>query len=206
MQVFCWLLYVCSYVCVSRSINHRLKGNNWMDTITNNGKVSYDSNCQRQVTGKHNRSSSIKSFGPFYLHGLTSIPAWISIQIHYKEQKEIIYSFPNIKGATIDVWEWISNLYPKLDSGCNYLLRLKLNHASKRDSLCFVKQTDARNKTDTMRIRTNIQKKIADANRMRHFRPSTYILKGHHHRGYCHVCVGILYLYLYHQSCSYQGK
>ena len=46
---------------------------------------------------------------PFYKHGLTSIPAWISKHIHYEVWNEITYPFCNFKGATIEVWEWISD-------------------------------------------------------------------------------------------------
>ena len=35
------------------------------------------------------------SKGPFYQHGLTLIPAWISDYIHYKVWVEITYPFPN---------------------------------------------------------------------------------------------------------------
>ena len=43
------------------------------------------------------------SSGPFYQHGLTLIPAWISNYIHYKEWDEITYPFLNFNGATIEV-------------------------------------------------------------------------------------------------------
>ena len=46
---------------------------------------------------------------PFYYHGLTLIPAWISNYIHYKVWDEITYPFINFNGATVEVKEWISN-------------------------------------------------------------------------------------------------
>ena len=46
---------------------------------------------------------------PFYSCGLTLIPSWISNHISGKVWDEIIYSFPNFNGATVEVWEWISN-------------------------------------------------------------------------------------------------
>ena len=46
---------------------------------------------------------------PFYKHGLTLIPAWISNLTHYKVWYEITYPIPNFNGATVEVWEWISN-------------------------------------------------------------------------------------------------
>ena len=43
---------------------------------------------------------------------LTLIPAWISNSIHYKMWNEITFPFPNFNGATIEVWEWVSNFIP----------------------------------------------------------------------------------------------
>ena len=43
--------------------------------------------------------------GPFYWHGLTLIPAWVSNYIHYKVWDETTYPFPNFNGATLEVWE-----------------------------------------------------------------------------------------------------
>ena len=40
---------------------------------------------------------------PFYLHGLTLIPAWIWNHIHYKVWDEITYLFLNFNGATVEV-------------------------------------------------------------------------------------------------------
>ena len=54
------------------------------------------------------------SLGSFYKHGLTLIPSWISNLFHYKMWDEIIYPFPNFNGATVEVWEWISNFIPHL--------------------------------------------------------------------------------------------
>ena len=50
--------------------------------------------------------------GPFYWHGLTLIPAWISNHIHYKMWNEITSPFPIFNGATVEVWEWRSNFIP----------------------------------------------------------------------------------------------
>ena len=46
-------------------------------------------------------------WGPFYQHGLTLIPIWISNYIQYKVWDEITYPFPNFNGANIGIWEWI---------------------------------------------------------------------------------------------------
>ena len=43
------------------------------------------------------------SSGPFYKHGLTLIPAWISNHIHFKMWNEITYPFLNFNGATVEV-------------------------------------------------------------------------------------------------------
>ena len=49
---------------------------------------------------------------PFYWHGLTVIPAWISNYTHYKVLDEITCPFPNFNGVTVEVWEWTSNSIP----------------------------------------------------------------------------------------------
>ena len=46
---------------------------------------------------------SMFSWGPFYKHGLTLIPAWISNYIHYNVWDEITYPFLNFNGATVEV-------------------------------------------------------------------------------------------------------
>ena len=43
------------------------------------------------------------ALAPFYWHGLTLIPAWISNYIHYKLWDEITYPFINFNGSTIEV-------------------------------------------------------------------------------------------------------
>ena len=50
--------------------------------------------------------------GNFNYRELTLIPAWIGNYIFYKVWDEITYSFPNFNGATVEVWEWISNFIP----------------------------------------------------------------------------------------------
>ena len=39
-------------------------------------------------------------------------PALIIIYIHYKVWSEITDPSPNFNGATVEVWEWISNFIP----------------------------------------------------------------------------------------------
>ena len=50
-----------------------------------------------------------RNLGPISLLWINLIPTWISSYIHYKVWGEIIYPFLNFNGATVDVWEWISN-------------------------------------------------------------------------------------------------
>ena len=47
---------------------------------------------------------------------------------------EITYPLPNFNGATVEVWEWISDFITHFINGCNYLcmLELKLIHVRKR--------------------------------------------------------------------------
>ena len=44
--------------------------------------------------------------GPFYQHGLTLIPAYLSNHMPNKVWGGITYPFPNFRGATVEVWEW----------------------------------------------------------------------------------------------------
>ena len=50
---------------------------------------------------------------PFYLHGLTLIPEWISNYINHKVWDKVTYPFPN--GATLEV------IHPALYRACDYL-------------------------------------------------------------------------------------
>ena len=47
-------------------------------------------------------------WGPFYQHGLTLIPGWISNQTPNKVWDEITYSFPSFNSCTVEVWEWVN--------------------------------------------------------------------------------------------------
>ena len=56
--------------------------------------------------------------GPLCYPGLTLIPAWKSNHMLSKERVEIIYQFLDFNGgATVAVWEWISNLIPHIIIG-----------------------------------------------------------------------------------------
>ena len=50
--------------------------------------------------------------GPFYHHGLTLIPAWISNHMPRKVWAEIAYPFPNFNGCTVEFWLLITNFIP----------------------------------------------------------------------------------------------
>ena len=50
--------------------------------------------------------------GPFYQHGLTLIPLWISNQMLAKVWDEATYPFPNFNVEAVEVSEWISNFIP----------------------------------------------------------------------------------------------
>ena len=51
-------------------------------------------------------------WAPFYSHGLTPIPTWISNYIHCKVWDEISYPFLKFNGAAVEVYEWVSNFIP----------------------------------------------------------------------------------------------
>ena len=51
-------------------------------------------------TGEELSSGDI--WAPFYKHGLTLIPAWISNYTHYNAWNEITYPFLNFNGATVE--------------------------------------------------------------------------------------------------------
>ena len=42
------------------------------------------------------------SWSPFYYHGLTLIPPWISKYIHFKMWDEMTYSFLNFNDGTVE--------------------------------------------------------------------------------------------------------
>ena len=43
--------------------------------------------------------------GPFYHHGLTLFPPWVSNHLSSKMWDEITYPFPNFNGCIIEVWD-----------------------------------------------------------------------------------------------------
>ena len=66
--------------------------------------------------------------GPFYLYGLTSIPALIKQHIQYNFWDEITYPFPNFNCAAVEAWERISNLISHLSmESMTYSCWIELN-------------------------------------------------------------------------------
>ena len=82
------------------------QGNVFENIFCKNSAISFWIQCVNADELLH------KAWGPFYWHGLTLIPAWISNYIHYKVWDEITYPFPNANGGTVEVWEWMSNFMP----------------------------------------------------------------------------------------------
>ena len=86
---------------------------------------NFDLNPERVI--KYN------TMGPFYHHGLTLIPAWISNHMPRKVWAEITYPFQNFNGCTVEFWELITNFIPLYNGSNNSsMLGLKLIHVSKR--------------------------------------------------------------------------
>ena len=71
----------------------------------------------------------------FKTNAKSYISTWICNHMPCKMWDEITYQHPNSNGATVEVWEWISNCIPHLYNDCNYLprLRLQLIHKNKRN-------------------------------------------------------------------------
>ena len=66
-------------------------------------------------------------WGPFYQHGLTINPTWISDNIHYNVCDEITYPFPNSNCTTVGVRESIGNFILHFTGdGCDNLPMLAL--------------------------------------------------------------------------------
>ena len=89
-------------------------GNHWINTFQFWSRISA---IKSHVTTAVTRVVVIVlvifyHWDPFYGQGLTKIPPWISNYIHYIVRDEITYLLPNFNGATVEVWEWISNFIP----------------------------------------------------------------------------------------------
>ena len=73
-------------------------------------KMSYLNNiCYDDPSSNHNL---FYPWVPFYWRGLILIPSWKSKYIYHKVCDEITYPFSKFKGATVEVWEWISSFLP----------------------------------------------------------------------------------------------
>ena len=51
------------------------------------------------------------NWGPFYLHGLSLIPVWISNHMPCKVWDEITYPFPNFNGCILLHYIWVTNTF-----------------------------------------------------------------------------------------------
>ena len=58
--------------------------------------------------------TSLNARTPFYLHGLTLTPAWISNRMPSKVWEEMTDPFPNSNGCNAEVWDWINNSIPDI--------------------------------------------------------------------------------------------
>ena len=85
------------------------------------------------ATEKHIPCSHVL-WGPFYWHGLTLIPAWISNHMPIKVWDEVTYPFPICPQLHVEVWEWVSDFIPYFikDVIAYTCWDLKLIHVSKR--------------------------------------------------------------------------
>ena len=87
---------------------------------------------QRSVQIQHDFCCwSWSTRGPFYIHGLILIQAWISNHMSGKVWDKISYPLPNFKYCTAEVWERMSNFIPNFIMDYLSISGLKLIHVSK---------------------------------------------------------------------------
>ena len=128
-----------SYDCTNASeVILKIMGK-YITWIHNNCPYNLNKHCWKIPYAYFMGYTLVTSRGPFYLHGLTLIPAWISNCIHDRVWDEIINPSPNFKGTTIQVWDW----------ACYYssTLWLKLIRVNKGGpaEMVFVLQEDHKN-------------------------------------------------------------
>ena len=68
----------------------------------------------RSLCGSHIMAVGHVVPGPLLLTWINLILARINDYIYYNVWGEITFPFPNFNGATVEVWEWISNFIPHL--------------------------------------------------------------------------------------------
>ena len=75
--------------------------------VSNTPKVIEVENCDRNANWCQNDwiLYQIVVSGPFYSHGLYLILAWINNNMPRKIWDEITYLFPNVNGATGEIWQ-----------------------------------------------------------------------------------------------------
>ena len=61
--------------------------------------------------------NQLSTWGPLDKYGSTLILAWIINHMPNKVWYEITFPFQNFNGATVDIWEWISNFIPNFEMG-----------------------------------------------------------------------------------------
>ena len=84
-------------VKLKRSVSQYSSAEHYMVQLLSGSKLwGYMSFMGSPITGNVTRS-------PFYKHGLTLIPVWISNYIHHKMWGEIIYPFLSFNGASVEV-------------------------------------------------------------------------------------------------------
>ena len=101
-RILTWFTKTQSCICSDVLFNKTLVMNSYSPQINlfNLSKFDLLSTAVSQKTG------------PFYLCGLTLIPAWISNHIHYNVWDEVTYPFTNFNREVIEVWGWICNFIP----------------------------------------------------------------------------------------------
>ena len=95
------LFTVCSLCFISwrHSVSCRL----WRGEAGVHPVLGSRAGCRWAGSGLQRSGGSLNSCGPFYLHGLTLIPAWISNHMPSEVWDEISYPFLNFNGATVEV-------------------------------------------------------------------------------------------------------
>ena len=66
-------------------------------------------NEKKEIKSKKDNSWHYIEIEKYIFQNLPLITAWLSNYIYYEVQDEITHSFLDFNGATVEVWEWISN-------------------------------------------------------------------------------------------------
>ena len=89
---------------------------------------------------------------PFYKHGFTLIPVWVSNNMHHKVWGENYISIPKFQRAAVEVWGWINNFirffhghvhtYPRWDLSYSMLIKLAPGHRLKYSDSFILSHVD----------------------------------------------------------------